>query len=404
MPETFYEESENASLTYSGGELKIREVNVDSGYGIRVIEDGRIGFSYCQKEDQIANAIENAKKVSRVSPRSDFSFAPKSAFRMPNILDKTIDPDNVEYLKELVIEARDSAETFGGKARITVGVEKSTYHLQNEEGFDAGYPRTDFSIYCECMHGDGLGINYISSNFLPESVAESGLKAAEMARQMQDARKPEDGKYTIVMEIEALDNILETIIPSFSGDWKRRGITKLTKAFKFSDKLSIAEDGLSKGTEGHPFDDEGTPAKRRVLVEKGEVKSFLYNREVAALEGIDADGTCIRSAYDDRPAIGSSNIVISPGDCRDLSELGKHIELHFAHGSHTANLTTGDIGLEVSTAFLVDRGTRTPLKGFMIVGNIFDMFRNIEAIEKKQRVYGWLVTPRIAFSNLRVIA
>lgn len=404
MPEIFFEHNENSSLTYSGGELKIREASKESGFGIRVIEDKRIGFSYCQNESDIEQAIKDAKKIALLSQQTNFSFAPKSKYTIPDIYDPSLDPDNVELLRDLLIESKDAIESTGGKARVTIGAEKTSYRLENEEGFEGEYSATDFSLYSECMNGDGLGINYVTSNFLPKTVADSGYKAAEMAKEMQKAKKPENGIYTVVMEIQALDNIFETLIPSFSGDWKRRGITTLKENYFFNEKFNMMEDGHAIGTEGHPFDDEGVPSQKRILVEDGVIKSFLYNREVAALEGIDAGGTCIRSSFDDRPGIGSSNIVVQPGDCKDLSELGKHIELHFAHGSHTANLTTGDIGLEVTTAFLVKNGKRTPLKGFMIVSNIFEMFKNIEAIEKQQKVYGWLITPRIAFSNQRIVA
>ena len=80
------------------------------------------------------------------------------------------------------------------------------------------------------------------------------------------------------------------------------------------------------------------------------------------------------------------------------------LEVHYAHGSHTANVTTGDIGLEVSAAFMVDKGERKPVKGFMLSGNVFDWFKEIEGLEKKQKTYGSLISPRIAFRDVHVVA
>ncbi|MBN1170189.1 TldD/PmbA family protein [Candidatus Micrarchaeota archaeon] len=404
MPEIYFEKMESASLTYSGGELKIKETSTDSGYGIRTIEDGRIGFSYCQNEGQIKETIEKAKLIGRFSPRSNFSFAPKSSYPGLDIFDSSLDPNDFDFLKGILAEAREAAEKFGGKSRINATAEKCFCSLENDEGFHGEYKKTEFSIYIECMNADGLGIEYYSSNRKPDSVTDLALRAAGTARDMQGAKKPESGNYTVVMELEALDSLIETLLPSFSGDWKRRGITKLQEGFRFSEMFTMYEDGRSAGADSRPFDDEGIPSEKRAMVEKGELKSFLYDRETAALEGVELQGTCTRNSYDDRPSIGSSNIVVSPGDCRDFSELGKHIELHYAHGSHTANLTTGDIGLEVSCAFLADGDKRMPLKGFMIVGNIFDMFKSIEAIESRQRISDWLVSPRIAFSSLKVVS
>ncbi len=401
--EIFFESSESTGLAFSGGDLKTKETVAISGYGIRAVADKRLGFAYCQNEEELDQTIEKAKKMSKFSVKSGFSFATKSKFKTPQIYDDSVDVYDYPVLKELLDEAREAAEAFGGKSRIMVSAYKEFIKLQNTEGFEGNYKKTLFSLFAESMHGDGLGISYFISNKKPKEVRETGLKAAGMAKDMQGAKKPAAGLYTVVVQIEALESLMEVLMPSFSGDWKRRGISRLATK-RFSDKLTICEDGLSHGTDARPFDDEGTPSEKRYLVRDGQVKSFLYDRETAALEGVQESGACSRSCYDDSPSIGSSNIVVSTGEWKDLGELDRYIELHYVHGAHTANLTTGDLGLEVSAAFLHEGDKRTPLKGFMVTGNIFDMFANIEAVESKQRTLGWLVAPRIAFKNLRIVS
>ena len=129
----------------------------------------------------------------------------------------------------------------------------------------------------------------------------------------------------------------------------------------------------------------------------------MYDRETAALDGVDDCGACGRMSYDSRPSVTPSNIVISAGNTKDLGDVGRHIELHAAHGFHTTNLTTGDIGIEASTAFLVENGKRTPIRGFMITGNVFDMFGRIEAIESRVNTNGSFTAPRIAFSGVQIV-
>jgi PmbA protein len=302
----------------------------------------------------------------------------------------------------LIEQGKEAVESFGARSKLVISAHKSHTELNNSEGFSGSYDDTGFSMYAEAMHGEGLGIGYVSSNHLAD-VRQSALSAAGMARDMQNAKKPESGTYTVVAQIEALDTLLEVLLPSFSGDWKRRGITSLPGK-EFSSRLSIYDDPLSGGTSARPFDDEGIPSEKRTLIENGQVKSYLYDLETAALANEKGSGSCSRDSYDDNPSIGSSNIVVSPGDWKDLGEIEKYIELHYAHGSHTANLTTGDLGLEVSAAFLVEGEKRTPLKGFMMSGNVFDMFSNIEAVESKARTLGSLTAPRIAFSDVHVIS
>ncbi len=403
--EIFRFESASTRLAFSGGELKTKESDSSCGYAVRALEGGRIGFAHCQHEGQIRDAIAKALSLSRFSVKSAFSFAPQSPFPNVAIEDPLILADDAGLLSSLVSEAREAASSKGGAPRIIAQLDSSRAAIENTAGFSGSYGRTLFSLYSECMHADGFGFSYYSSNRLPQSVAEQGRNAAEMAKAMQNASKPDSGTYTVVMELEALESIIETVMPSLSGDWKRRRISPLAGGRRrFSRMLTICEDGLAAGTSARPFDDEGTPSVRRALIEKGEVKSFLYDRETAALEGVAQSGACSRESYDTAPGIGASNIVISPGRCKDLSELGRLIEVHSAHGSHTANPTTGDIGLEVSAAFMLEGGKRRPLKGFMLSANVFDMFANIEEIEKEQRTYGSLISPRIAFRQVRAIS
>lgn len=397
--------SDSASLSFTGGELKIKESQSSCGYGVRALQDGRLGFAYCQDKKGIGRATEEAAKTARFSVRTGFTFAPAGSSTMPDIYDPALDPSDFGALKDYVEIAKASASSFGGTPRVISSLESGTVGLENSSGFSGEYRKTVISMYIECMHADGFGFSYLSSTHRPAYISDAGLKAADMARSMQGAKKPESGTYTVVAELTALESLLDTFLPSFSGDWKRRGITRLASGKKmFSEKLTMAEDGLAPAISARPFDDEGTPSAKRVLVDGGVVKSFLYDRETAALAGVDESGACSRPSYNIAPSVSSSTIVVSPGDHKDLADVGKHIELHHAHGSHTANLTTGDIGLEASGAFLVENGNRQPIKGFMLTGNVFDMFANIEAVEAHQKTYGPLIAPRIAFKGVRIVS
>lgn len=393
-----------AKLVYSGGELKTKESDEFLGYGVRSLDDGKLGFGFCQREEDLRQAIDEAKRISRFSVRSAFSFAPKQPFYLPDISEPAFEAPDIEMLKSYVEDTRGAIEAKGGKARVITSIESASVGLQNSAGLDASYRKTVVSIYAESMNGDGFGYSYLTSHHPPADLNELGAKAADMAVAMQSASKPESGLYTVVMELEALDSLIETLLPSFSGDWKRRGITRVTAGMMLDPKLTICEDGLAAGIAARPFDDEGTPTAKKALVEEGAVKSFLYDRETAALGGVEGSGACTRQSYDSQPSVSPSNIVISPGSWKDLGELERYLEIHYAHGSHTANITTGDIGLEVSGAFLVEKGKRTPVKGFLLSGNVFDFFSNIEGMESRQQVFGSLVAPRIAFRGVRVVS
>ncbi|MEW6722856.1 MAG: TldD/PmbA family protein [Candidatus Micrarchaeota archaeon] len=394
----------SARMVFSGGALKVKEADSEEGYGVRVLSDGRLGFSYCQQFLGLEKAIKEAEALARFSPKSGFSFAPPARFPEADVFDSALAEPDFGMLHAFLEDTRSAAESLGGKSRIITSIDSAEVGISNSGGLSGSYRKTVFSIFAECMHGDGFGYSYLVSHHPPPDLHELGLRAAEMAKAMQGAGKPDGGSYTVVMEQEALDSLIETLMPSLSGDWKRRKMTKLDKGMKLDPKLSIYEDPLSPPINARPFDDEGVPSRKTPLIENGDVKSFLYDRETAALEGVQESGACTRASFDSPPAISPSNTVIPPGDRKDLSDIGKFIEIHYAHGSHTANITSGDIGLEVSGAFLVEGGKRRPVKGFLLSGNVFDLFSNIEGIESRQKQYGSLLAPRMAFRDVKIVS
>ena len=175
----------------------------------------------------------------------------------------------------------------------------------------------------------------------------------------------------------------------------------------FSDSFSLSDSPLSSGSASFPFDDEGTPARETKLIEKGVVLSFMYDRATAALDGASnthACGSCSRSSYSSRPGIGYSNLIIGPGNYNDFEkELDNFILVESLHGAHTANALTGDFSLEVPVAFRFRKGKSSPVRGFMLSGNIFKLFNSILGIEKEFMTYDNLISPRIAFSEVNII-
>ncbi|MBI5223322.1 TldD/PmbA family protein [Candidatus Micrarchaeota archaeon] len=404
--ETYFSSSDGLALSYTGGELKTKEIEKSSGYGLRILENSRLGFSYCQNEKDIPIAISTARKSAKLSGPTRFSFSPKRSSTRLSLFDKSLDLDSPSLYRDLLMEARDSALKKGVNVRVFLSAGFDFLRLENSSGFFGQYKKSYFSFFVEALYKNGSGYSQYSSFTAPKEVSRMGRHALKMAIDMNDAKKPKSGSYSVVFNARSIDSLLDILLPSFSGDWKRRSITRLKSGEDlFSSNFSLYEDPFSSGVNSRPFDDEGVPSQKRSLVTKGRIDSFLYDRETAALEGISAEGNCSRNSYENPPAIGNSNLHIAPGNLSDVGELGEYIEVESAHGSHTANPTNGDFGLEVTTAYHVDRlGIRLPVRGFMVSGNVFDLFKNIAGCEKRVSIEGSISSPKVAFSNVQIVS
>jgi len=407
--EIYFSKTTSYSLMLYGGKIKPREYDEITGYGIRVLKDGRVGFAYCAHENEIKKSLEKAAMASKFSPQSNFSFAPKATFPNVDIYDRKIANMDETELKNILEEVRNGAEKYSKNTKIIVSTSEEETRIENTNELEGEYSCTVLSIYAEVMDEDGFGFYSNAFTHLPQDYYSMGLHAAEMAREMRKPKRPDPGIYTVIMGPETLMDLLDILLPSFLGDWKRRGIsilaTKKGELF-FNEKLSLYDDGTLSGTAGRPFDDEGVPARRRPLIEKGVVMNFIYDRETAFLEGIESDGYCNRIAFSTPPMPGNSNIEIATGNIENLEEeynKENTLLIYALHGTHTANRTTGDFGVEINAGMLLGKEKRA-VSGFMITGNIFNLFKDIKDIEKKRRSCGSFFSPRIAFGNVRVVS
>ena len=89
-------------------------------------------------------------------------------------------------------------------------------------------------------------------------------------------------------------------------------------------ELSVIDDAAIKGKYGSfRFDDEGSPAKRTVLIDKGILKTFLNDRLTAARDSTELTGNGRRESYQNKPIPRMSNTLIAPGkdDSEELSRV-----------------------------------------------------------------------------------
>jgi TldD protein len=82
-----------------------------------------------------------------------------------------------------------------------------------------------------------------------------------------------------------------------------------------SEHVSIAADATVPGALGtFGFDDEGVPAQRTIIVDRGIFKNYLTSRETAAKLGESSNGTMRADGWNRIPLIRMTNINLEPGD------------------------------------------------------------------------------------------
>jgi TldD protein len=151
-----------------------------------------------------------------------------------------------------------------------------------------------------------------------------------------------------------------------------------------SDKFTMVDDGTLPGFRGTiNFDDEGTQAKRNMLIEKGYLKGFLTDILSAKQLGMERTGNGRRESFRNIPIPRMTNTFIENGtDNPDdiLTSTKKGIYVQSLSGG-SVNSVTGVFNFTCREAYLIENGKKTkPIKGATLIGSCIDVISNIDAV------------------------
>lgn len=151
-----------------------------------------------------------------------------------------------------------------------------------------------------------------------------------------------------------------------------------------SEICSVVDDGSMPSSTGScSVDDEGTPGRRNVLIENGQVSSFMYDRHNARLCGKTTTGNGRRMSFSSLPIPRMTNTFMLPGksDPQDIISSVEHgiYAVDFAGGQvDTAN---GQFVFEAQEAYLLENGKiGAPIKGATLIGNALEVMNGISMV------------------------
>jgi PmbA protein len=431
--EAFIFGDRTVSVDIERGEIKTCSDLADTGMGIRAIIDGKIGFAYTNvlTREEVEKTAKQAAAASLASLR-DKNWRQLPESRKYPTVQKTFDKKILEVTSDKVVELcqqmiTSSAEVdkrvlaaFGG-AQVSSQNGAGT----NTNGVEVEDKRTIIAYGLGAMARSETQISPMCYEFKASRTYDTdpnwvGKEAAKLATQSLNVGKSEAGKFPVLLDPFALQEILTyTLIQSAKGDLVYRGRSKLKGKEGTqiaAEDVSLYDDGtIAGGLYSGKTDFEGVPMQKTPIIEKGTLRGFIYDNYWARLAQEKSTGNAGRGggalnlpAYCMVPSITPTNIKLQEGPASEdelIREVKNGYYVRSVQGAHQSNPDTGDFSVAITPAWRIMKGEiQHAVKGTMIAGNIYDMLNKIGLIGKETRQVGNFIAPKVVVTELNVVS
>ncbi len=398
--EIFHEVEVKKTIRIEKGRIKHLITEREEGVAIRTIIDGKAGFSFTTDPEALIDTCERAIKISRISEERLEGFPEGGMSRVDGIYSKSVVEG--EWLKEAgetIISTVLEKKVNPAEGVIEAsGIRKE---IVNSSGAELESKETFVSAFIECVHGEGAAYDLASSRDTDIDLERMAENASTFAIHSSKGGKVEAGRYDVVLSPLATHQLLfYTLYPAFSMENVMKGRSPLANRLNdevFGD-ISLIDDGRQDRLfMSSPFDDEGNPTQKTVLVDSGVLKDFIkdwkWSREVSA----DPTGNGIRQERNSYPSTLPTNVLV---EIQAQEDYGKALYIHSFTGAHTSNPVSGDFSLECAPAVITEDDK--PIKTAMLYGNVYDLLKKLEFGGKEKIQVENTYTSWLKFSEVNV--
>ena len=395
-------------LTLEDGKVSRAYGEVALGVGIRTVKGDQVGFGYTQQLDGKAMLAAAATAAtiadgSAVKPAGEL-IRTKLADTYP--LDRLLTAVPVESkvpLVQSVHEKCTGASPLVAKVISQLHDEQKRIMVVTSDGTKAEDLRPRVYLTATVVAekdgrreraGWNFGGRRSLSYFTPALVDELAKTAVGRTLVLFDAVQPPAGEMPVVLGPGVTGILLhEAIGHGMEADFNRKGISTFATMIgrKVAEPdVTIVDDGTLPGLLGSlNVDDEGTPAQRTLLVDKGILTSYMHDRISARHYGVKPTGSGRRESYRHYPVPRMRNTYMLAGAATPeevIRRAGKGIYVEDVSNGQV-KIGEGDFAFYVSQGRMIEDGKLgAPIKDVNIMGNGPKMLANITAVANDMKM------------------
>ena len=408
---------EVTTVEYEANRLKTCSVAETSGSALRVVAGGREGFSASTKAGSEERLAAAALESAAYGDEAVFSFAAPAPGARVRCFDSKVADMGVERFAEIGRELVELALAEEPEARCDAGVYRSLVEtrIRGSGGLDSSWRSSPIFIWLNINRIEGDDILMLFDQ-LGTTVWEEDYSAfarrlvGKLARSRRlDTIKP--GRMPVLFAPAGALALAFPVMQALNGKEVLKGGSPLAGKIGqrlFDPKLSFVDDGTVDGRYGSaPYDAEGVPRRRNVLVDRGELRGFIYDLRTAAKAGAETTGSASRELFFRPPEPGFSNFSIEAGKtplADMIAGIDEGILVEDLLGLGQGNILSGAFSNPLSLAFKIEKGEIVGrVKGLAIAGNVYEVLKDVAAVSGETgRVYGSFEMPWVLLEDMSV--
>lgn len=402
--ELYYQTAQATSAGAYQHEINQFSSSLEGGVCFRCIANGKMG--YASTEDlslQQAKAIvEKAWDNASILEAEEPVFLNGGGMEYAKL---NMQPYPLPSAEELIAKVLSTQEKlYDADPAVTDGcsvqgvAEAVSIAISNSNGLDLSYVNHAAGLIVGALVDNGTekANDYQIKLAQLDTIDADALvnKAVSAAKEKLGGEVAPTMVCPVVFDPEAMSDLLQVFSGVFSSEAAQKGLSRLADQegeTVASEAVTLMDDPF------HPenpmpihFDAEGSPTYAKAVIEKGVLKTLLYNLKTAHQAGRPTTGNASKANYSASVIVRPFTMYLCPGVLSEealLQKAGNGVYINSLSGLHAgANAVSGDFSLQ-SAGYLIENGKKTTaVKSFTVAGNFFRLLKNITAVADNVRL------------------
>lgn len=398
----FHESTKTTTIVCDDKKIQSIETGIDNGMALRVIADLKTAFGYTNEltEDYLLSVAEGlAGSIrDRAFNRSIKLKKIRALLSFPVQQDPTVVSfdDKIKQIRAIEKLAWSLSPDLV-QVRVRYGDVIRHVEISNSDGESVDFSTTlvNFAVRVTASNGreyfrgyetlgGHLGYELFDSDRL-RKVAETAVNRALLNMR---AKKARGGTMPVIISSSSGGTLVhEAVGHGLEADLACQGLSiyegKLGKKIASPLVTVIDDPTLPQKRGSYAFDDEGVASQKTVLIEKGVLKTFLFDRLTAMKMGNKSNGHGRRESYEYRPIVRMANTMIAPGkeDPEKIIQSVQNGLLVKMMGGGQVDTVNGDFMFEVTEGYRIENGKiGEPVRGATLTGSGPEILQKIDRV------------------------